>query len=138
MLVLDFYFIAQLRVGPAAPRLRTGNPAKLFHLFWRTGDVKDETVGFVANIVINNLQRIDIAFVTRHVDDRIFKCRFALPCCFINMLDNLLTAKLPLRDTPVGGECQFRSPELCHLIATVNPDEIVAWSEIGQLETQRC
>lgn len=138
MFVFDFYFIVQLRVGLAVLRFRTGNFVKLFYFFWRIGDVKDEIVGFVANIVINNFQRIDIVFVTRYVDDRIFKCRFVLLCCFVNMLNNLLIVKLFLRDILVGGKCQFRSLELCYFVVTVNLDEIVAWSEIGQLETQRC
>src|SRR5699024_2621051 len=63
MLVLAFDFIAQLRGGRAAPPPRTGTPAKLFHLSWRTADAEDEPVGSVANIVINNLPRIDIASV---------------------------------------------------------------------------
>ncbi len=61
MLVLDFLLIAQLRVGPAAPRLWTGNPAGLVSPLQAHGDVEDvELVGFVANIVINNFQRINM------------------------------------------------------------------------------
>lgn len=115
-----------------------GNFVKLFYFFWCIGDVKDEIVGFVVNIVINNFQCIDIVFVMCYVDDCIFKCCFVLLCCFVNMLNNLLIVKLFLRDILVGGKCQFWSLELCYFVVMVNLDEIVVWSEIGQLEMQWC
>ncbi len=137
LVVFDFHLIPQLGVRPASPGFRAGNTAELLHLFWRTGDVKDEAVSLVANIVVGDFQHIDVALVAIGVDNGIFKGRFALPLRFINVLNGLLATQLALRNTPVGGERQRRRPQLTHLVAAIDPDEVIPRGEVGQLVAQR-
>ena len=94
--ILNFHFVTQLGVGPASPGFRTRDAAELFDLFRRAGHVKDKTVRFIANVVIDNLQHVDVTLIARGIDNRIVKRRFAFPLFFINMLDGLLSAELGL------------------------------------------
>ncbi len=135
--VFNFHLITQLRVGPASPGFRAGDTAELFNLFRGSGYVKDKAVRLVTNVVVDDFQHIDVTLITRRIDNRIVKRRFTLPVWFINVLNSLLPAQLPLRDTPVGRKRQRLRPELAHFVAAVDPDEIIAWGEIGQLESQR-
>ncbi|STV83155.1 Uncharacterised protein [Klebsiella michiganensis] len=55
---------------------------------------------FIANIVIDDLQRIDVAFITLHVDKGIFERGFTLPLGFIDALDFLFAPPVgPARRT---------------------------------------
>ncbi len=135
--VLNFHLIAQLRVGPASPGLRPRDAAKLFHFLRRAGHVKDKAVRFVANIVVDDFQHVDVTLIAHGIYHRIFKGGFALPLRLIHVLNGLLSAKLALRDAPVGRERQRLRPELAHFVAPVDPDEVIAWRKIGQLVAQR-
>ena len=131
------HLVAQLRVGPAPPGLRTRDAAKLLHFLGRAGHVKDKAVRFVANIVIADFQHVDVTLIARGINHRIVERGFAFPLGFIHVLYGLLSAELTLRDAPVGRKRQRLRPELTHFVAFVDPDKVIARGEIGQLETQR-
>ena len=138
LLIFNFHFAAELSVRPSPPCFRSRDTAKLLHLFRRAGNVEQEAVGFIANVVIDNLQRIDVALITFHIDKGIFERGFTLPLGFVDALDFLFASQLALRYAPVGGERHFRRPQLTHLVAAVDPDEIITRRKVGQLEAQRC